>query len=84
VKNTVCTQGSSALARPSVLHCSLLFSCFVVAASAGAADDLGDLEQQAFRAAVQRVAPSVVRIETIGGLERVGEVTSVRDRRPGW
>jgi len=30
------------------------------------------LEQEAFRAAVDRVAPSVVRIETVGGLERVG------------
>jgi serine protease Do len=38
------------------------------------ADDLGDLEQQAFRAAVDRVAPSVVRIETVGGMERVGRV----------
>ncbi len=32
------------------------------------------LEQRAFRAAVDRVAPSVVRIETVGGLERVGRV----------
>ena len=37
-------------------------------------DDVELLEQQAFRAAVDRVAPSVVRIETVGGLERVGEV----------
>ena len=33
--------------------------------------DLEQIEQQAFRAAVERVAPSVVRIETVGGLQRV-------------
>ena len=39
-----------------------------------AADDgnLVQLEQNAFRAAVDRIAPSVVGIETVGGLERVG------------
>lgn len=36
-------------------------------------DDIDLLESQAFRAAVERVAPSVVQIETIGGLERSGE-----------
>ena len=35
--------------------------------------DLAELEEQAFRAAVQKVAPSVVRIETLGGLEKVGD-----------
>ena len=39
-----------------------------------AADDLESLEQQAIAAAVQRVAPCVVRIETVGGLERVQRV----------
>ncbi|MGA2617777.1 MAG: PDZ domain-containing protein [Thermoguttaceae bacterium] len=39
--------------------------------SARAGDDLESLEQQALAAAAQRVAPSVVRIETVGGLERV-------------
>jgi serine protease Do len=39
-----------------------------------AQDDLEGLEEQAIRAAVAAVAPSVVRIETIGGLERVGQV----------
>jgi serine protease Do len=37
-------------------------------------EDIALLEEQAFRAAVARVAPSVVQIETLGGLERVGEV----------
>ncbi|MBX7072420.1 MAG: PDZ domain-containing protein [Pirellulales bacterium] len=45
----------------------------LVTAAAGA-DDLTRREDQAFRAAVDRVAPSVVRIETVGGLERVGRV----------
>jgi serine protease Do len=36
--------------------------------------DLDVLEERAFQAAVARVAPSVVRIETIGGLEQVGRV----------
>src|SRR5262245_710641 len=36
--------------------------------------DLSLQEEQAIRAAADRVAPSVVRIETIGGLERVGKV----------
>ncbi len=35
---------------------------------------LVELEEQAIKAAVERVAPSVVRIETVGGLERVGEL----------
>jgi serine protease Do len=34
--------------------------------------DIGQLEEQALKAAVDRVAPSVVRIETIGGLLREG------------
>lgn len=46
------------------------------AAFAPAADTAGvdQLEQQAFRAAVERVAPSVLQIETVGGLDRVGKV----------
>ena len=41
---------------------------------ATAQDDLGQREQEAFQQAVATVAPSVVRIETVGGLERVGNV----------
>ncbi len=41
----------------------------------GTADDsLAALEERAMRAAVERVAPSVVRIETVGGLERIGKM----------
>jgi serine protease Do len=38
------------------------------------AQDLSEQEEQAIRVAADKVAPSVVRIETIGGLERVGRV----------
>jgi serine protease Do len=48
---------------------SLLF-----AGSLQADDRLFELEQKAIRDAVARVEPSVVQIETIGGLEKVGEV----------
>ena len=43
-------------------------------AARAAAEDLDDLEQKALAEAVDRVAPSVVRIETVGGLERVDKV----------
>lgn len=46
----------------------------LLAHSAPAQDDLAIVEEQAMQAAVARVAPSVVRIETVGGLERVGGV----------
>lgn len=38
------------------------------------AQELSEQEEQSIRAAAEKVAPSVVRIETIGGLERVGKV----------
>jgi serine protease Do len=43
-------------------------------ATLGQVDDLAAREETALREAVERVAPSVVKIETIGGLERVGDV----------
>src|SRR5438045_9750481 len=43
------------------------------AVCAGAAD-LAALEEQAIKAAVARVAPSVVRIETVGGMEKIGQL----------
>ncbi len=58
----------------------LLGSCLVMAGflinfalAARAQDDLEALEEQATRSAVSRVAPSVVQIQTVGGLERVGQ-----------
>ena len=54
----------------------LRYLCLLAAlcCNAVAADDRETLEQQAFAAAVDRVAPAVVRIETVGGLERIGKV----------
>ncbi len=48
--------------------------CALLTAHAPGQDDLEFLEEQAIRSAVATIAPSVVRIETIGGLERVGGV----------
>ncbi|NUQ61109.1 MAG: PDZ domain-containing protein [Pirellulales bacterium] len=45
-----------------------------MAVSSAHGEELDLLEQKAFQAAVARVAPSVVRIEMVGGLERVGDV----------
>jgi len=53
---------------------SAVLAGLAAAAPARGAEDLDQLDEQAFRAAVDRVAPSVVRIETVGGLERVGGV----------
>ncbi len=61
----------------SIAAAALLVSVAILNSVACAAADAGDAlevrEQQAFRAAAQRVAPSVVRIETVGGMERVGD-----------
>jgi len=48
-----------------------LSSALLIAAVAIADDRLEALEEQAFREATALVAPAVVKIETIGGLERV-------------
>ncbi|REK09423.1 MAG: PDZ domain-containing protein [Planctomycetota bacterium] len=54
--------------------CLLAALATALAASHAAAEDLGVLEERAMKAALARVAPSVVRIETVGGLERLGKV----------
>ncbi len=64
-------------AVPTSLRLSLAAAALAVVSFAAAgrgAESLDDLEQKAFRAAVDRVTPSVLRIETLGGLERVGKV----------
>jgi serine protease Do len=53
---------------------SAAFCLFTSLVAIAGGQDLADLEEQAIRAAVATVAPSVVRIETIGGLEQVGDV----------
>ena len=49
-------------------------ACLCLASSLAADDDVTQREDQAIKAAVARVAPSVVRIETFGGLERIGNL----------
>ncbi|HEV3006797.1 MAG TPA: trypsin-like peptidase domain-containing protein, partial [Pirellulales bacterium] len=46
----------------------------LLAVAAPASDDLPSREEAAMQRAVARVTPSVVSIETVGGLERVGQV----------
>jgi serine protease Do len=54
---------------------TLLAALLCFASPLPAADgDLEDLEEQAFKEAAALVEPSIVRIETVGGLDRVGEV----------
>lgn len=48
--------------------------CALIVKASAADQPLVELEEQAIKAAVERVAPAVVRIETVGGLERVGEM----------
>ena len=59
--------------RPALFLSICLLGWAPVAAQDDAVD-LEGLEETAMQAAVATVAPSVVKIETIGGLERVGQV----------
>ncbi len=53
----------------------LALACLPLAVSAAIGQvDLQEQEEAAIRAAVEKIAPSVVKIETIGGLERVGKL----------
>jgi len=52
-----------------------LCAAFASPSSSLAADDLSFREEAAFRAAAAKVAPSVVAIETVGGLDMLGEMT---------
>jgi S1-C subfamily serine protease/dienelactone hydrolase len=57
------------------MRITLAISVWLAGLGAVAAqDDVEGLEEAAMRAAVATVAPSVVKIDTIGGLERVGDV----------
>lgn len=47
--------------------------CASFSTTSQAADDLNTLEQKALREAVEIVAPSILQIETVGGLEKVGD-----------
>ncbi|MBN1590124.1 MAG: PDZ domain-containing protein [Pirellulales bacterium] len=64
---------SRAVLTPMVAMIVALLVLSTVGSVAATGDDLPSREQAAFQAAVDRVAPSVVRIETVGGRERLGE-----------
>ncbi len=68
------TRRRIARAVRAVAAAAVAAALFGLPQPAPSAEDLGELEQRAFRAAVNRVAPSVVRIETVGGTDRVGRV----------
>jgi serine protease Do len=65
-----------------IFHC--VFWLFLLASLNLHADDLESLEQKAITVAVEHVAPSVVRIETVGGLESVGGVSLGVGPTSGW
>ncbi len=54
-------------------YLSLLFAVTVLMPSASAQPSLAVQEQQAFKAAAEEVAASLVQIQTFGGLDRVGK-----------
>jgi serine protease Do len=64
--------------------CNLLLLTAFSLPTSSAAEDLSSLEQQAITAAVDRVAPSVVQIETIGGLEQADDVPLGTGPTSGW
>ncbi len=62
---------------------SMAFTCvWMIAAVAPAQPSLAKLEQDAFKAAAAEVAPSLVQIQTFGGLDKVGDTLTGRGRRP--
>lgn len=66
------TSGAGAIVRVFALAAAVTFGA--AASRPAAEDDLDALEQQAMGAAVAHVAPCVVGIRTVGGLERVHNV----------
>jgi len=60
--------------RNVLLNFSFCLSLLIGAQQARAQEDVLELEERAITAAAAKVAPSVVRIETVGGLERVGKL----------
>jgi serine protease Do len=55
--------------RPLMTISAAIFAWLGFAAIPALAQDIGDLEEQAIKAAVAKIAPSVVQIETSGGTE---------------
>ena len=61
----------------------VLAASIVLCASVGRADDLEEAEEKAFREAAALAAPSIVRIQTVGGLDRVGQILAVEGPTTG-
>ena len=59
-----------------LIHSLFIIGLLLVPASCAVsnAEDLNQLEEQAMQQAVANIAPAVVRIETLGGLERIGRL----------
>lgn len=74
--------GRERFPSPATVSATALRSCSImlvlvgsaIFASPGYGQELHRLRSQAYRAAADRVAPSIVQIETLGGLERVGRL----------
>ena len=60
---------------PRVLWVAMVVAIVHCMAEVVPAQSLGDLEQQAIRAAIDQVSPAVVQLQIIGGTERVDDVT---------
>lgn len=58
------------------LFAGLIYLALAAQARGAALEDDGGGDAQAFQAAAQRVAPAVVRIETVGGAERIGKLAT--------
>lgn len=71
MKNSTCRTSRGRWLR-AIAACVVAVACHSVAVAA--AEDITLREEAALKAAAAHVAPSVVRIETLGGLETVGQM----------
>ncbi len=62
---------------------SVLAALVMLGSSVCRADDLEEAEEKAFREAAALAAPSIVRIQTVGGLDRVGQILAVEGPTTG-
>ena len=61
----------------------ILASLVVLGCSASFADDVEEAEEKAFREAAALAEPSIVRIQTVGGLDRVGQILAAEGPTTG-
>src|SRR3954447_24725210 len=65
------------------LPIAALLALLVLARFAWAQADPAELEEEAIRAAANAVAPSILKIETVGGLERIGKTLAATGSTTG-